>query len=253
ANGVDSLSSPPVPHDDNWHWLVLSHRFLPGETTLFLDGIRVGSVRESRIPRQFIVGPAGCHDAVFRNLLIFRAALSDDESVLISRGKLWRGSLEVYAPLGVPFGPAAPVANLAQSNSTVLSYAENPTAALAAIEEKIKITERQRLNEKIFPEKTAIELPQEKLACYAGVYEINPGDRISVEWQNGAFWIIDQGRKQDIYPESPERFFIKHPQLEIEIRFAGLQNGRYSGLQMTVNGRVQIQARRLDPPTEVKE
>lgn len=206
ANGVDRLSSSHVPSDDNWHWLVLSHRYLPGETTLFLDGIRIGAVKESWIPRQFVIGPAGCHDAVFRDLLLYRAALNDVEASLISQGKLWRGSLEVYVPLHIPLEKGKPVTNMAQSNAAVLSYADNTATALEALEKKIRISEEQRLKEKVFFEKIPVVLPQESLSRYTGAYEINPGDRISVEWQNGAFWIVDQGRKQDIFPESPERF-----------------------------------------------
>ena len=226
---------------------MLSHRYLPGETTLFLDGVRVGTVKENRIPRQFIIWPAGCHDAAFRDFLLYRSALSDDKAALISQGKLWRGSLEVYAPLSAPLGTAAPVTNLAQSSAAVVSYADDPVDALETLEGKIKLTEMQRLNKKVFSEKTAIALPPESRSCYTGVYEIKPGDRITVEWQNSAFWIVDQGRKQDIFPESLERFFIKHPKLEIEINFSDLQNDRFNGIKMIVNGQVQIRARRVDP------
>lgn len=253
GNGAEKLYGKRLVSDGVWHWLALSHRYLPGKTTLYIDGVSLGEVKESRIPRQFIVGPAGCHDAAFRNFLIYRAALSDDEAALISQGKLWRGSLEVYAPLNDSLGKDRPAANLAQSNATVSSYAEAPVVALEAIEKKIKISEEQRLNEKVFPEKSVVELPQENLSRYTGVYEIKPGDRISVDWQNNTFWIVDQGKKQDIYPESPERFFIKHPKMEIEIHFFNLKGNHFNEIKMVINGQVQIQARLVDSPASVKK
>ncbi len=245
--GEHRLQSTAVVQDGSWHTAVIVHRHLPGRTTLYLDGMALGNIEESRIPRQFLLGPKGAREVSLRNLLVYRSALNDDEIELIGRGKLWRGSLEVFAPLDEPIRPGQAVKNLAGTDAVLVARSRRFTDDLEAIERKIINSETERETEKIFPEKEVIVLPESDSGRYSGVYEIGPGDRVELMFLDGAYYIVDRGQRQEIFPESPELFFIKHPLMEIGIAFSGLQNDRYTELRMTINGQTRMTAKWVDP------
>lgn len=240
---VDSESVEP----NAWHTVILSHRHLPGTTYLYLDGTCLGTVRETLTPRQFLLGPKGARAVSLRNLLIWRAALSELECRQISQGRLYRGSLEVFAPLGEPLRAKQRVKNLVSDEAVLFSQVRHLKPDLLALEQKIQAGEEQRKAEPVFPERTIIPIPVSERDRYLGEYEIKPGDRVSIDWSEGSFWIIDQGRKQDIHPETPERFFIKQPIYEINVLFSELVNGHFKRLNMTINGQNRLQASWVDP------
>lgn len=241
------LQSELSVNDGKWHTVVLSHRHLPGRTTVYLDGMALGNIEERRIPRQFLLGPKGARDLSLRNLLVYRSALNEDEAGRISRGRLWRGSLELFAPLDEPIKPGQTVKNLAGTDAILVARSRRFSEDLELIEEKILHSETERQNEKQFPEKEAIVLPESDSGKYSGVYEIGPGDRVELTFQDGAYHFVDRGQRQEIFPESAERFFIKHPLMEIGIAFSGLQNDRYTKLSMTINGQTRMTAQWVDP------
>jgi len=106
--GIDS----GVRADAQWHQVVLSHFTARGETLLFVDGKKVGSVAERLEPKNFVVGSRGD----FKDLMLYRAALNADEVAALHAGKLLKGSLEIYSPLtDAEFKAGATVENRAQS------------------------------------------------------------------------------------------------------------------------------------------
>jgi lysophospholipase L1-like esterase len=246
-SGAQTLLSGGMVSDGNWHTVILSHHHLPGETTLVLDGIPVGSVPESHIPRQFLLAPKGARGLSVRNLLVYRAALSALEASHLSQGKLFRGSLEVFAPLDEALKARQTVKNLSGTGAILFSQIRNFKKDLAALEEKIARSETRRLLEKTFPARTAIHLPPGNEAAYTGTYEIKPGDQVTIEWTDETFWMVDHDQRQDIYPETPACFFIRHPLMNIEIRFSQPQNDRFTRLGIYINGQPRMKARWLDP------
>ena len=112
-----------VRADAQWHNVVLSHFTARGETLLFVDGKLAGRFAERLEPNRFIVGgpgatggPAGPKQADYKDVFLYRSALNADEVAAVNAGKLLKGSLEIYSPLGdVDFKADGIVENRAQS------------------------------------------------------------------------------------------------------------------------------------------
>ena len=103
---------------NRWHHLVLTHYYARGETVLYLDSTRVGSLPERLLLRQLTLGSApGQVGGRYRNWLLYRAGMNADEVQALAADSLLKSSLEVYAPL------ANSLANLAQSTNTLARLA----------------------------------------------------------------------------------------------------------------------------------
>lgn len=112
SNGATVAST--VKADAAAHHIVLSHYTARGETLFFVDGKLAGKAAERLEPRSFALG--GPSEADFKDLLIYRSALNEDEVASLESGKLLQASLEVYSPLtDTTFQPGGAVRNLAQS------------------------------------------------------------------------------------------------------------------------------------------
>jgi lysophospholipase L1-like esterase len=120
ASSGETVSSTVVADDGGWHHVVLSHYAARGETLLFVDGMRAGSVNERLQPERFVLGGAGVatqaapRQADYQDWMIHRAGLNADEAGALHAGTLLQASLEVYTPLR-----GRTVENLAQSLSVV--------------------------------------------------------------------------------------------------------------------------------------
>lgn len=104
------LSSPVGNSDDDWHYVTLSHSLARGESSLFIDGVLIGSVVERLQPESFELGGA---NADYKEWTVHRASLNSDEVAALHGGTLLQASLELYAPL------AEDGTNLAQSLSEI--------------------------------------------------------------------------------------------------------------------------------------
>jgi GDSL-like lipase/acylhydrolase family protein len=121
--GVTSGVLSDVRADAQWHNVVLSHFTARGETLLFVDGRLAGRFAERLEPNRFIVGgpgatggPAGPKQADYKDVFLYRSALNADEAAAVNAGKLLKGSLEIYSPLGdLDFKADGTVENRAQS------------------------------------------------------------------------------------------------------------------------------------------
>ncbi len=244
ADGV--LASLPAA-DGKWHQVVLSHRHLPGETSLYVDGVCQGAVRESLVPRCFQVAPPPGRPAEYRDLRVYRAALTAVEAAGLARGDFCRASLELYAPAVFSAEGNRPGPNLAQTAARLLTDRNETAEALRRIEEKIRRSDEQRRAEAVFPEKVALRLPPGQESLYTGTYEVGPGDSVSIEWAGGAFFVVDKGRRQQIFPETPECFFVKYPVADIEVVFSDRRDRGYGKLELRINGQARLQASRKEP------
>jgi lysophospholipase L1-like esterase len=112
-----------VRADGQWHDVVLSHFTARGETLLYIDGKLGGRIAERLEPRRFVIGgpggagaPAAPRQADYRDALIYRAGLNDDEAAALHQGELLHASLEIYSPLDEgDFTAGSIIPNRAQS------------------------------------------------------------------------------------------------------------------------------------------
>ncbi len=119
------LTTPANVADGRWHQVILTHYFARGETILYVDSSRVGSLAERLRPRQLTLGGrATPQGGQFRNWLFYRAGMNADEARALAADSLLRSSLELYAPLdGRRRSGADSLVNLAQSTNVVMRAA----------------------------------------------------------------------------------------------------------------------------------
>ena len=96
---------------DAWYDVTLTHYAARGETLLYVDGERVGSVTERLQPTAFMLG--GTANTDYKDWMIHRSGLNKDEVTALHSGRLLQASLEIYSPLS----GEDPIANHAQSMS----------------------------------------------------------------------------------------------------------------------------------------
>jgi len=94
--GTGGIAVSQVNADAQWHQVLLSHYTARGETLFFVDGKLAGKVSERLQPKRFALGG---RQGDYKDLMIYRSALSADEAAAIASGTLLQASLEVYAPL----------------------------------------------------------------------------------------------------------------------------------------------------------
>ncbi len=124
----EQILAPGAVADGAWHSVVVSHRYALAQTQLFVDGRLAGAVAERLAPKDFVLGGPGPRPdeaaperADYRDWVVYRAALNEDEVAALRGGALLQSSLEVYAPLrDAQFVPGKSVENRAQSMSSVV-------------------------------------------------------------------------------------------------------------------------------------
>ena len=236
STGQTLLSETRV-NDKKWHQVALSHRYLQGETLLFLDGEMIGKISEKTEPIHLILGGSGpIRDGKspgktdYKDLFIYRSALNTDEIDALKSGRLLQSSLEVYAPLNRPLMKNHAVENRAQSLSQVIAYPGNRDADISGLKSKIEQADAMRAAEPVFQEKVPIEVSQEILEAYVGRYEIAPGDMVRVSIENNQLMYHDRGQSARLYAESDHSFYIKYPIVDIRVIFEKDETNRVTGL-----------------------
>jgi lysophospholipase L1-like esterase len=250
-SGDQSVISQAGLLDNNWHEVVLSHRYAKGESLLYVDGKPVGTVPERLIPLHFVLGGAGEKEkqrapelADYRDMLVFRSALTMDEIDVLSRGKLLQSSLEIYAPLSDgTLGENILMINLSQSLSQLRAYPTDVESSLGRLHERIEIA---KTREKIFispEEKKIIQIDPEILQAYVGKYEVAPGDFMEISIDEDRLIFSDRGRKEILHPFSEIEFVIKTMGAPVDVRilFTKDKEGRTTSLilQISKKGKVQ--------------
>ena len=110
SHSGDSISTS-IGKSGTWYDVTLTHYAGRGETLLYVDGERIGSVTERLQPTAFMLGGTASTD--YRDWMIHRSGLNEDEVYALHSGRLLQASLEIYSPLG----GEDPIANQAQSTS----------------------------------------------------------------------------------------------------------------------------------------
>jgi len=82
---------------DKWYRVTLTHCTAGGETMLYLDDNLAGTINERIIPDNFLIGTSGKAD--FKDILIYRSSLNNEEVKSLAYGKIIQSSLEIYSPL----------------------------------------------------------------------------------------------------------------------------------------------------------
>jgi lysophospholipase L1-like esterase len=121
SNGVPIVST--VTADAQWHNVLVSHYAARGETLFFVDGKLAGKTAERLEPKK--VG-LGATPGDYKDLFIYRSALSEDEAAALASGTVLQASLEIFAPLlDARFAASTEAENRAQSMSTLKVVAGN--------------------------------------------------------------------------------------------------------------------------------
>jgi lysophospholipase L1-like esterase len=232
------LSLPSKPGGgENWLHAVLSHRHLKGETLIFLDGLAAGTVKEKILPVRMVLGGKGKSGktpgsvrAEFRNWLVYRSALNGAEALALAHGKLLQPSLELYAPLDEEFteGPQILV-NTAQSTSRALAFPGDQSEHIAHLKGRIAALER---GEKIFSDPDAKEPADVDPAVFDGLtgdYVVDDNLLLTVAKEGGRLYLLFNGGdmgKMELFPLSPNRFFMRIVGPEAEAKFLRDEEGK---------------------------
>lgn len=128
SNGA-SLSGDTTQGNKGWIYIVISHQWASERTSLFVNGLLAGITNEHINFNKFILGGNGgdkkvtepIKEAKFKDLLIYRSALNNDEAKALYYDQLLQSSLEIYAPLNdTVYKSGTTAANFAQSLSKLL-------------------------------------------------------------------------------------------------------------------------------------
>lgn len=119
--------------DSNSHNITFVHRYAKGESLIFIDGELLNTINEKIDINEFEIGgminkgtKKNSVNSEYQELMIFRAALNDDEVRVINDGKLLQASLEIYSPLSaVNLSEGEEIINLAQSLSKCIIKKSN--------------------------------------------------------------------------------------------------------------------------------
>lgn len=128
ANG-STLSGDTTQTNKGWIYVVISHQWASGITSLFVNGQLAGTTKENLNFNKFILGGNGgeknlsgsVKEAGYKDLLIYRSALNIDEAKALYYDQLLQSSLEIYAPLDdAVYKSGSKANNYAQSLSRLL-------------------------------------------------------------------------------------------------------------------------------------
>lgn len=251
--GEGVLHSASKLTDGGWHEVALAHHHLRGETEVWLDGEPVGRLDGTLLPRLFAVGGPATSGAVtppesadYRDLFLYRTALTARAVRAFHEGALLTASLEVYTPLrGAPPVHGTTIENLARSTSAFLFRPGDLSAARARLEARIE----EEANEPrwIDPDEVEpIELDETVLARYVGDYEVNPQLTLFITLECGRLYLSPDGEgKTDLRPLSEKEFFLRvKDQPRIPVVFELDDEGTVTGLLLD-EGEYQVKARRI--------
>jgi len=242
-NNEHQITSLTRPTNGQWHSVMITHGYLVGKTSLYLDGALQGTCDEQLEPAGFVIGNTPLPVA-FRDLRIYRTALNCDEVKALTEGKRIEGSLEVWAPL-TDVSPAGNLAlhNGATSTGKAVLDATGNRERMQALEAKQSEAAMARASELKVKPKQPVDIDPALLDTYAGQYEIAPGDHFLVEKKEGKLWFTDRGNSAELFPEAPAKFFIRYP-ADLTVTFETDATGAVTGLIFSMNGR-EMRAKRM--------
>jgi lysophospholipase L1-like esterase len=129
SNSGVQLSGDTTQTNNGWIYVVLSHQWASGTTSLYVNGSLCGQTKEKTDFKQFILGgngdnqklPFSIKEAKFKDLLIYRSSLNSDEAKALYYDQLLQSSLEIYAPFNdLVYNNGSATNNFAQSLSRLM-------------------------------------------------------------------------------------------------------------------------------------
>lgn len=203
-------------NDDFWHRITLTHYFAHGETLLYADNELMGRISEKFAPTKFTL--IGQSDLSAKNLLLYRAAINEDEVAALNDERMLKSSLEVYAPLdGTKEEMDERIQNIAQSKSTIQHQAVTG------------ILDRKPINYFIYPNPL-----QESSKLY---YRLTKAEKISIQLMdlNGKLisMLVDQVQSRGSYQHDLYSIF-KHSKAEPGIYICKADSESYSFIQKII-------------------
>jgi len=226
-DGNDIINSSPIS-TDQWHRLMISHRYMSSKTTIYLDGDEIGVLNQRIEPLAYMLGSIKS-TAEYRQLLIYRAALTPEE-ILANDNTLIHASLDLYVPLN-----DEQFDNLALNNTQLIINPEAVTESLNHSKEIHSMAALARANELKIEPKKPIELDPAIYQQYKGEYVIAEDDSFIVEVEDNKIYFNDRGRRAEILPEAENVFFIHYPG-DITFTFEKDENGNVTTLTANFNG-----------------
>lgn len=135
ANGQE-IAAPVDANDGSWYEVALSYSHVRGVTLLYVDGVQCGTLTNSAVPLQFVLGgqglvtgrPPAPAEFDLQDWCIYRAPWTPDEAMAQHLGNLQQASMEIGAPLDdAAFANGDSASNRAQSLSRPMVNATNIT------------------------------------------------------------------------------------------------------------------------------
>ena len=229
----------------DWHHITLSHGFLKEETLIFVDGQLKAAIEEKILPVHMVLGGAGSRaealnplTADFRNWMVYRSSLNGEEAEAIAEGKLLQPSLELYVPLSGESGDIPHILkNRAQSTSQASAFPQFWKDSITDLREKIAAQDRA---EKIFVDPDArksIAVDPKALDELIGDFTVDENLVLTVAKEKDRFFLLFNGGdmgKQELFPLSPCRFFMRIVGPEADVDFLRDKRGRINEIKLTI-------------------
>jgi len=95
-----TITDNRIVNDGQWHTITLTHFYAKGETILYVDSVEAGRINEKLTATNFFLNdPNAPFSMDNRDWFFYRSGMNDEEITQLSRGKMLKSSLELYAPL----------------------------------------------------------------------------------------------------------------------------------------------------------
>ena len=114
-----TIAGNRIVNDGQWHKITITHFYARGETILYTDSMEAGRINEKLTATNFFLhDPTAPLTIDYRDWLFYRSGMNGEEITQLSRGKMLKSSLELYAPLdGQALLGNDTLINLAQSTN----------------------------------------------------------------------------------------------------------------------------------------
>jgi lysophospholipase L1-like esterase len=237
--------------DTLWHDVILVHQGSTEGTRLYVDGEPTGAVRETFHPLHFVLGGPGPGSewqqpdlAEYRNWMIYRTALNEDEVRALREGQFLGASLEIYAPLSnSTLEPGKSLENLAQSTSRVVAYPGDLSSEIDELRAKLEDPGVS----KIYVDSNApkpIRLDPKMLSRYEGTFRVDETLTLSFTVEDDELVLnASNGARAPLIYLGDDRFLTVLVGPRIELTFVKDRMGVFPEMIFSVDGRETTAAR----------
>jgi len=95
-----TITGNRLVNDGQWHKITLTHFYARGETILYTDSVEAGRINEKLTASNFLLNDPNAPFAIdYQDWFFYRSGMNREEITQLSRGKMLKSSLELYAPL----------------------------------------------------------------------------------------------------------------------------------------------------------